>query len=132
MPRKESKVEDFAEELGNLLGTARAKAEGWLGQRKSIAAQLATIRDTASELLRNLTEGSASSVEGILATLPGGRRRQRRSKIKRAPAAQPASPGTGKRRRISAAGRARISAAQKARWAKLRAGEKKKQNEKKN
>ena len=41
-----SKIEDFAEDLGRLLGTARAKAEGWLGQRQNVAKQLEQIGDT--------------------------------------------------------------------------------------
>jgi hypothetical protein len=113
MARNNSKIEDFAEELGKLLGTAKAKAEGWLGQRKSIAAQLATIRDTASELLHNLTE-SGGAVEGMF-----GPRRGHPSGSKSKQAAS--SAATGRRKRMSAAARAKISAAQKARWAKLRA-----------
>ena len=42
-----SKIEDFAEDLGRLLGTAQAKAQGWLGQRQNVAKQLEQIRDTA-------------------------------------------------------------------------------------
>jgi len=125
MARKESQVDTFAEELGKLLGSAKAKAQGWLGQRKSIAAQLATIRDTASELLHNLTE-SGGSVEGIVAGLTGRRKHPRGSKSKRGRPAKPTASGTRKRKRMSAAARAKISAAQKARWAKLRAAGKKK------
>ena len=36
----ESKLEDFAEDLGRLLGSAQAKAEGWIGQRNAITDQL--------------------------------------------------------------------------------------------
>src|SRR5260370_451151 len=50
----EQKIEDFAEDLGRMLGTARAKAEGWLGQRQAIAKHLAEIRETASKLLTDL------------------------------------------------------------------------------
>ena len=35
-----SKIEDFAEDLGRLLGTARATAEGWISQRQNVAKQL--------------------------------------------------------------------------------------------
>ena len=31
----EHKIEDFGESLGKMLGRARAKAEGWLGQRQA-------------------------------------------------------------------------------------------------
>jgi hypothetical protein len=50
----EHKIEEFAEELGGLLGTARAKAEGWLGQRQEIVKHLSEIRDTATKLLSDL------------------------------------------------------------------------------
>ena len=39
-PTDSSKIEDFAEELGRLLGSAEAKARGWLGQREQIAKPL--------------------------------------------------------------------------------------------
>ena len=47
-------VTAFAEDLGKILGTAKAKAEGWLGQRTQIAKTLESIRDTASQLLSDL------------------------------------------------------------------------------
>ena len=50
----EHKIEEFAEDLGGLLGTARAKAEGWLGQRQEIVKHLSEIRDTATKLLSDL------------------------------------------------------------------------------
>ena len=36
----EEKIEEFAEDLGRLLGSARAKAEGWIGQRRAITKHL--------------------------------------------------------------------------------------------
>ena len=50
-----ARVEAFAEDLGRLLGAARAKAEGWLGQRKAIAKHLEDVRDTAANLLSQMT-----------------------------------------------------------------------------
>src|SRR5258706_13868726 len=44
----------FAEDLGRLLGQARNKAEGWLGQRQTIVKQLTQLRDEASGLLNEL------------------------------------------------------------------------------
>src|SRR5262245_32692536 len=55
----EQKVEDFAEDLGRLLGTAKAKAEGWLGQRNQVRRQLVDIRDTAVQLLSQLADGAS-------------------------------------------------------------------------
>ena len=44
----EQKIEAFAEDLGRILGTARAKADSWLGQRQAIVKQLTQLRDEAS------------------------------------------------------------------------------------
>ena len=118
MARRDSQIDDFAEELGKLLGNAQAKAEGWLGQRQQITKTLSGIRDTASSLLSQLTaEGSRV----ITAVQRARRGRAAGSSSKAAKAGK--KPG---RRKMSAAARARISAAQKARWAKLRAAQKKK------
>ena len=95
----------FAEDLGELLGSAQAKAEGWLGQRTQIATSLEGIRDTATKLLSDL-----------------GHQAQR---ITRRDRSKASSNPLRKRRKMSAAARTRISAAQKARWAKLRAAGKK-------
>jgi hypothetical protein len=108
----EAKVEAFAEDLGHLLGTARAKADSWLNQRQEIVKHLTGIRDTATNLLMQLGEKS-----------------QRAMKRGRA-AYQAASDGSTKgiiivggrkkRRRMSKAARAKIAAAQRARWAKVK------------
>ena len=112
MASSDHKFEDFAEELGKLLGTAQAKAEGWLGQRKQISQALVGIRDTATRLLSDLGHGAQAVIK----------RRGRPVGSKN----QPAPQGKRKRRKMSAKARAAISAAQKARWAKLKAAEKKK------
>ena len=102
----EAKLEGFAEDLGKLLGQAKNKAESWLGQRKAIAEQLTNLRDTANRLLSQLGVG-------------GGRQPGRPRK----PVADDGSSSVAvtrksKKRTMSAEARARISAAQKARWAK--------------
>jgi hypothetical protein len=109
----EQKIEEFAEDLGRLLGTARSKAEGWLGQRKQIAKHLEEIRDTAAHLLTELGhEAQVAMRRGRAAAGFSGRR--------------PGRPaGTRKRRTMSAEARAKIAAAQRRRWAKVKAGEKK-------
>ena len=38
-------IEEFAEDLGKMLGHARTKAEGWLGQRQAIVKNLTQLRD---------------------------------------------------------------------------------------
>jgi hypothetical protein len=113
--RTEEKLLDFAEDLGRLLGTAQAKADGWLNQRTTIAEQLAQIRDTANQYLQQLTGGGAATTGGAV---PGGRKgRPPGSTNKRAPGRPPGS-GRKKKRTMSAEARQKIAAAQRARWAK--------------
>jgi hypothetical protein len=99
-----SAIEGFAEDLGRLLGAARAKAEGWLGQRQNVAKQLEQIRDTAAGLLNQLTG------------MPE-RRRPGRSKTPQPVVPMGTLPGKGPKRKVSAKARAAMSPAQKARWA---------------
>jgi hypothetical protein len=107
----EKTVEDFAEDLGRLLGTARAKAEGWMGQRNNVAKQLAQIRDTATDLLHQIAGGARRAAA-----------RKRRRPRKQAPGPRATASGANPRRKLSAKARKAISEAQKKRWAKLRAG----------
>ena len=106
-------ISAFAEDLGELLGSAKAKAEGWLGQRTQIAKTLEGIRDTASKLLSDLGHQAQTAARK-------GRLTGSKAVAKRGPG-RPAGPMGQKRRKMSAAARAKISAAQKARWAKVRA-----------
>ena len=115
----DSKIEDFAEELGRLLGTAEAKAKGWLNQREQISKTLAGIRDTANSLLSQLGEQAT----GVARAVQRGRRgRPPGSNNKRGPGRPKGTgkPERPKRRTMSAAARAKISAAQKKRWAKVK------------
>jgi hypothetical protein len=95
------RIEAFAEDLGRLLGTARAKADSWMSQREQIAKQLAEIRDTASKLLTDLGQQARSAMRGR-----GGRKTQEAPRRRR------------RRRKMSAAARAKISEAQRLRWAR--------------
>jgi hypothetical protein len=123
----EQKIEAFAEDLGRILGTARAKADSWLGQRQAIVKQLTQLRDEASSLLNQLGHQAAAAgkrgrrvadsfVAGYQKRGPG---RPKGSKNKHGIIIV---SGKRRRRKMSAAARAKISAAQKARWAKQRAG----------
>jgi hypothetical protein len=102
---------DFAEDLGRLLGTARAKADNWLGQRQAVAKQLTAIRDTASSLLNQLGDLAA-------------RRRKKRGPGRPRKAMGPRATASGAypRRTLSAKAREAISRAQKKRWAKVKRG----------
>ena len=55
----EPKVIAFAEQLGRLIGTVEARAEGWL-DRKTLNAELARIRDGASELIDRMNRARVS------------------------------------------------------------------------
>lgn len=102
----ESKLEDFAEDLGRLLGHAQNKAESWLGQRKEIAAHLTELRDAANRLLGQLgVEDEPTRARSTPRV--GGPGRPRKT--------------ARKKRVLSADARARIAAAQRARWAKQKA-----------
>ncbi|MQA29012.1 MAG: hypothetical protein GEU82_04120 [Luteitalea sp.] len=113
----EHRIEEFAEDLGRLLGTARAKAEGWIGQRQTVAKHLEEIRDTAAELLKKIGGGgwvsSRGATDGDGVRRPG---RPRKAAVTEVPAV--ATPEPKKKRTMSAAARQAISNAQKARWAK--------------
>ncbi len=102
----EARLENFADDLGTLLGQAQNKAESWLGQRKSIAEQLMGVRDTAARLLAQLGVAEAPKVA--------------RGAKKAAGTGRPAAKKTGvkKKRTMSAEAREKIAAAQRARWAK--------------
>jgi len=112
--RRSGTTEQFAEDLDRVLGRARAKAEGWLGERRSITKHLEAIRETASGLLVQLTSHGSAAGAGRRSSRPDG---SAGTAAHRGPG-RPA--GSGRRRRtISPEGRARIAAAQKARWAKI-------------
>jgi len=124
------KIEAFAEDLGRILGTARAKADSWLGQRQAIVKQLTQLRDEASSLLNQLGDQAVavgqrgrrvadSFVAGYQKRGPG---RPKGSKNRKGITVV---GGKRRRRKMSKAARAKISAAQKARWAKQKAAQKK-------
>src|SRR2546423_1993401 len=111
----EGAIGGFAEDLGRLLGQARNKAEGWLGQRQAIVKQLTGLRDEATHLLRQLGhEAVAAGRRGRRAvnTAVTGMQKRGSEQVKGL---------RRKRRKMSAEARAKISAAQKKRWARQRA-----------
>jgi hypothetical protein len=111
-PIADREVEEFAEDLGRLLGTARAKADSWLSQRQAIADHLTQVRDTATHLLQQLGVSAAPAVSPAPA-----------APARRGPRPPKAEAAPRKRRTMSAEARAKIAAAQRARWAKQKAAE---------
>jgi hypothetical protein len=123
----EHKIEDFAEDLGKMLGQARNKAEGWLGQRDAIVKNLTQLRDEATKLLSQLGHEAETVVRrGRPAAARGVRilRSGAESSVGLLVNKLRGTAPVRKRRKMSAAARKRISEAQKARWAKQRAGKK--------
>jgi hypothetical protein len=116
----EARIEGFAEDLGKMLGTARAKAEDWMGQRQTIVKHLTELRDTATKLLGDLGQQAQRIARR---GRPAGSRNV--GAAKRGPG-RPAGSGRKKKRKMSAAARKAISDAQKRRWAAQKAAAKNK------
>ena len=108
-----SKVADFAEDLGRLLGTAQAKASNWLNQRKDVIDELTQLRDTANQLLHDLTGG------GPL-TVARGRGRRKGANGAGAPPAAASGARTSGRPKMSAAARKAVSQRMRRYWAERR------------
>ena len=79
----ETQIEAFAEDLGRLLGSARAKADNWLGQRRQIVKHLTDIRDTASHLLTQLGDQAIDRRLVVEAAAMSAAQKARWAKIKK-------------------------------------------------
>jgi hypothetical protein len=55
----EQRVVAFAEQLGRIVGTIQAKAEGWM-DRETLNKQIASVRDGATDLLNQLAGGGTA------------------------------------------------------------------------
>jgi hypothetical protein len=102
-------IEEIAAEVGRLFGSTEAHAKKWLNQRQVLLEALHTVRDKANGLINDLS---------------GETRRQLNKKAKtriaktQIPAGNPIELMQGrKKRRMSAATRAKMRAAAKRRWA---------------
>lgn len=73
----EAKVVAFAEQLGSLVGTVQARAEGWL-DRKALSEEVGRILDGAADLLEQVNrEGTASPNRAAKQPQPSAVRRGR-------------------------------------------------------
>jgi len=117
---------DFAEDLGRFLGGVQNRASTWLDQRRAIAEQLTQIRDTANQYLQQLgTEGAhlMQRFEKARRGRPPGNKKATRAAAAGSPAPEVAVQDEARpKRTMSAEARARIAAAQRKRWAKVRRG----------
>ena len=81
----EPRVVAFAEQLGRMAGTFQAKAEGWL-DREALTKQIASVRDSAAELLEQLAAGATKgSKRHPVATAALGRTKGRSGGVVDAP-----------------------------------------------
>ena len=55
----EQRMMAFAEQLGRMVGTVQARAEGWM-DRDALNKQITSVRDSAAELLEQLSDGVTS------------------------------------------------------------------------
>jgi hypothetical protein len=126
----EERIFDFAEDLGRFYGHAETRAMAWMDQRKTVLAQLTTLRDKASRLISTISGSDQSAVPAARRGRPpggrkaaaGSRRGSGRARQSAADASEPAAgPGRRKGTKMSKAARAKIAAAQRARWARVRA-----------
>lgn len=105
-PRK-SRLDKAAAGIGRTLGQVMNKMDRWRKQRDEIASDIRHVVGTGQKILAELGHAGQSAVSEVR-SLQGKSRGGRRKGFK-----------------MSAAARAKISAAQKARWAKQKAGPRK-------
>ena len=67
----EQRLLDFADQLGRMVGTIHAKAEGWL-ERENLNRQIASVRDGAAHLLEQLAEATKATKTPAAVAPPRG------------------------------------------------------------
>ncbi len=68
----EARVIAFSEQLGRVVGTVQAKAEGWM-DRDALKNQIASIRDGATALLEQMAGKEKKAVKKVVAAVAKGR-----------------------------------------------------------
>ena len=113
MPRrKATTLEEIAGEVGRLFGTTEAHARKWLQQRNTMLEALHLVRGKATDLIDELSGAKRRQFK---------RRASAQRKRAQVPAGNPVELTMGrKKRRTSAATRAKMRAAAKKRWAEKR------------
>jgi hypothetical protein len=70
----EQRLVAFAEQLGRMVGTIQAKAEGWM-ERETLNRQIASVRDGAAHLLEQLADATKATKTPAAAARGAGRGR---------------------------------------------------------
>jgi hypothetical protein len=96
----DQRVVAFAEQVGRIVGTVQAKAEGWF-DRQALSDQFASVRDSAAEMVRHLASTKKAPVKASHAKAADATQRSqgRSGGIVDAPGkkhrkAPPSAPGT--------------------------------------
>lgn len=107
-------LEEIAAEVGRLFGTTEAHARQWLKQRNAMLEALHLVRGRATDLIDELSGRKRRQFK---------RRAAAQAQRAQVPAGDPADATMGrKKRRMSAATRAKMRAAARKRWAKRKNG----------
>ena len=110
--RRAPSLEEIAAEVGRLFGTTEAHARKWLQQRNTMLEALRLVRGKAGELIDELSGENRRQLK---------RRARAQAQRVQVPTGHPSEMTMGrKRRRMSAATRAKMRAAAKKRWAEKR------------
>jgi len=67
----EQRVVAFAEQLGRMVATIQAKAEGWM-DRETLNRQIASVRDGAANLLEQLADATKATKTSAAVAARGG------------------------------------------------------------
>jgi hypothetical protein len=110
--RDTTTLEDIAAEVGRLFGTTEAHARRWLEQRNRLLDALHVVRERATELITDLSGQRVRHLKR--------RARGAASKMQLAAGNSAGVKQSRKKRRLSAATRAKMRAAAKRRWAALK------------
>ena len=69
----EQRLMAFAEQLGRMVGTIQAKADGWM-DRETLNKQIASVRDDATKLLEQLAGGAKKATTRAKAAAAAARK----------------------------------------------------------
>ena len=91
----ETRLVEYAEQLGWMVGTVKAKADGWL-DREALSKNLTSIRDGAADLLAHLTAQYKAAATGQSAKAGSAQSKGRSGGVVDAPGKthRPAPPST--------------------------------------
>lgn len=73
----EQRVIAFAEQVGRMVGTIQAKADGWM-DRETLNKQIASVRDDATKLLEQLAGGAKKATTRAKAAAAAARKNSKK------------------------------------------------------